>query len=242
MTTARDLITGALTQIQVYAFGEQVANVDIAGGLDVVNSMLDSWSNESLTCYAILEQTGTILPGISSYTIGPGGDFDMTRPLKILDGPGRAYLLDENGDKYPIDVVTQDQWNLITQPNTNSDLPSTLFYDPQFPLGIINIYPEPYQSFPLFWDSYLQLAEFSSLSTLLSFPPGYRKAIQDNLAIELAPYFPSAQITPALVKAAKQSKANVKRTNIRPTVAVYDPEIVAKARGTWDIFTNSYSR
>ncbi len=242
MPTARDLIQGALERIQVYAPGEQASNPDIARGFSELNSMLDSWSNENLTCYAILEQTGTIQPGVSSYTIGPGGAFNMTRPLRILDGPGRAYLLDQNGDKYPLDVVTQDQWNLITQPNTNSDLPSTLFYDPQFPLGIINIYPEPYESFPIFWDSYLQLGDLSSLSTSLSLPPGYEKAIRDNLAIELAPYFPTAQVTPALIQAASKSKANVKRTNIRPTVAAYDPEIVAKARGAWNIYTNSYNR
>jgi hypothetical protein len=242
MTTARDLIQGALEKIQVYATGEQASNPDIARGFSELNSMLDSWSNENLTCYAILEQTGTILPGISSYTIGPGGTFNMTRPLKILDGPGRCYIVDQYGNKYPISVVTQDQWNLITQPFTTSDLPSTLFYDPQYPLGIINIYPTPYQSFPLYWDSYLALAEFASLSGVLTLPPGYEKAIRDNLAVELAPYYPSAQLTPALIRGAAKAKANVKRTNIRSLLAYYDPEIVSKARGAWDIYTNSYNR
>ena len=242
MPTARDIITGALAQIQVYALGEQVTNADIATGFDVVNAMLDSWSNENLTCYAISEQTFNLQVGVSAYTIGSGGTVNLTRPLKIKNGPGCAYLLDQNGDKYPINVVTQDQWNLITQPNTDSDLPSTLFYDPQYPLGIINVYPAPYSTFPIYFDSYLQLTEFSSLSAVLSLPPGYKKAIQDNLAIELAPYFPSAKLTPALAKAASASKANVKRTNIRPTMAVYDPEIVSSPRGAWNIYTNDYNR
>lgn len=242
MTTARDLIQGALERIQVYAPGEQASNPDFARGLSELNSMLDSWSNENLTCYSILQQTGTIIPGVTQYTIGPGGTFNMIRPLRIDSSPGAVYLIDNNGDKYLLDVREQFDFNMISEPNVNSDLPSILFYDPQFPLGIINIYPAPNQSFPLYFDSYLQMADLGSLSAVLSLPPGYEKAIRDNLAIEISPYFPTAVVTDKLENSARKSKANVKRTNIRLNISSYDQAIVAKPRGTWDIYSNSYNR
>jgi hypothetical protein len=237
--TARDIIQGAFEQVRVYAPGETALNADVARAFDVLNSMLDSWSNESLSCYAILEQTGNLHVGITQYTIGIGGTFNMTRPLRLIDGPGAAYILDTNNDKYPIDVVPRDEWNMISQPNVNADLPTTLFYDPQFPLGVINIWPAPNIAYPLFFDSYLQLSEFTSLVSPISFPPGYKKAIQDNLALELSDYFPNAKITQRLIQAAGISKGNIKRTNIRPVRAEYDPELVSKATGTYNIYNDS---
>ena len=168
----------------------------------------------------------------------------MTRPLRLISGLGAAYLLDSNSDKYMLNVVERDEWNIITQPNTNSDLPSTIFYDPQFPLGVINVYPTPYQSFPIYFDSYLQLGDFASLSATVSLPPGYKKALQDNLAIELcSSYKPDGfQIPQQWTRAAGISKGTVKRINTRLMMASFDPAITAKPRGSWNIYTNDYNR
>lgn len=242
--TAQTIITQALRKMNVYAPSETITDSDAQQGLETLNDMLDGWSNDSLSCYAVLEQTFTLLPGIGSYTIGPGGAIDKVRPLKVMFGTGTAYLLDQNGDKYPIEVVPQDKWNLITQPNITSDLPSYLFYDPQYPLGIINLYPLPNIGYPCFFDSYQQLGQFTSLQTLLSLPPGYKKALQDNLAVELWPFFKSEGSTPPanFERDAARSLMKVKRTNIRPSVSVYDPEIIARARGSFNIYTGNYNR
>jgi hypothetical protein len=242
--SALTIITQALRKMGVYAPSETITDSDAQQGLESLNDMLDGWSNDSLSCFAVLEQSFNLLPGVSSYTIGPGGDVDKVRPLKIMFGTGTAYLLDMNNDKYPVEVITRDKFNLVSQPNVNSDLPSFIFYDPQFPLGIINVYPAPNIGYPLFFDSYQQLGAFTSLSTLLSLPPGYKKALQDNLVIDLWPFFKAdaAQIPGNLERDAARSLMKVKRTNIRPSSSVYDPEIIAKARGSFNIFTNNYSR
>src|SRR5579864_478676 len=184
MATAQDMIVEALHQIAAYAPNETPTDSDLEQGLIVLNDMLDSWSNESLTCYAILEQTGQLIAGVASYTIGPGGAFNMTRPLRLIEGPGAAYSVDATGNKYQIDVIPKDEWNMIGN-NTNimnSNFVTTLWYDPQFPLGVINVWPWPNQNAPIYFDSYLQLVDFANLSQAVSLPPGYKKAIQDSLA------------------------------------------------------------
>lgn len=239
--TALECITDALQKIGVYAPGEVVSAADAERGRITLNDMLDSWSNESLMCYAIKENSFLLTPGIAAYTVGLGGAFDTTRPLKILTGPGTCYLQDNNLNNYNINVIPQDQWNLIGTRAVNSNVPDTLFYDPQFPLGIINLFPTPNIAYTLFFDSYLQLVDFTDLTQTLSLPPGYAKAIKDNLAIELHPYFAASQISPIIIESASRSKGNIKRLNTRDNVALYDPEIVSKSTPTYNIYNDSYT-
>ena len=240
MTTAQDIIQDALERIKVYAPGETISDADAERALTRLNDMLDSWSNESLACFANVEQSSALTIGKNSYTIGSGGDFNVTRPLDILVGPGAAYLQDSNGNNFDVNVVTQDRWNQIGNRGTTitSNIPDTLFYDPQYPLGTINIFPTPNLAYMLFWDSRLQLTEFSTLTTTASLPPGYLKALKDNLAIEVWPYFKADGSSPSqdLIAAAMQSKGNIKRTNMKPVIATYDPAIVSRGSSTYNIY------
>lgn len=240
MATAQDVITDALQMLGVYDPTMPLSDSDAQLGLSVLNDMMDSWSNESLSCFAILEQSAPLVPGQQSYTIGPGGNFNMTRPLKIMDGPVSAYVQDGNGNNYPMEVVTRDKWNLYGNRSNvvTSDFPDVLFYDPQFPLGIINVMPFPTIAYTMFWDSYLQLSEFANLSTAISLPPGYKLAMGTNLAVALKPYFADAQLDPIIAARAMDSKGNIKRTNIRPSVAVYDSEIVSRAQVSYNPYTD----
>jgi len=242
MTSALDLISGAFQAVRVYAPGEQLLNPDAAQGFTLLNQMIDSWSNESLTCYAIAEQSGVPAVGKTSYTIGldPTADFNMRRPIKLITGPGAAYLMDTNNNRYPVQVIEQDRWNLIWNlVSVTSNLPDTIFYDPQFPLGIINIFPQPNTSgIRLFWDSYLQLTDFASVNGVVQLPPGYERAIQQNLALELEPYYPTAVISQLLRMQAAESKGNVKRSNVRPVIAVYDKELTRSGHPRYNIYSD----
>lgn len=240
--TALDMITDALQGIGVYAPGEPITAADSELCLQRLNTMVDSWSNESLLTYAILEQSGTLVPGQRQYTIGAGGNFNMTRPLRIIESPGSTYVVDANGNRYNLEVVPRNRWNLIGNlDQVTANFPNTLFYDPQYPLGIINLYPKPNIGWTLYWDSYLQLSDFSELTTQLTLPPGYQAAIQDNLAVELWRFFKpdNAAIPPTTLAIASRSKGNVKRTNVREMLANYDPELVSRANGSYNIYTGS---
>lgn len=236
MTTALDIITDALSEARVYAPGETVGAADAALCLRLLNRMVDSFSNENLTCYANLEQSGLLQPGVASYTLGAGGVFNLPRPIKVTDGPGAAYLQDTQGNNFTVDVVTQDIWNQIGNRTTTSQIPDTLFVDPQYPLAIVNVFPVPSIAYTLFWDSQLPLQSFPTLTTVLTLPPGYEDMLVHNLCIRLKPHFKGAQIDPVIIELANQTRAAVKRTNIRPVEAAYDGEIVSKASGTYNIY------
>ena len=70
MTTALDLITGALRKINVLAAGEVPSNAESADALTVLNDMLDTWATEHLSVFNSNENVLTFTNGKSTYTVG----------------------------------------------------------------------------------------------------------------------------------------------------------------------------
>jgi len=230
--------------MQVYAPGVPIGAADSARMRWVLNNMLDQWSNQSLACYANTEQSFTLVPGQNSYTIGTSGGANIVlpRPIKINTGMGAAYLMDANNNRYPINVIEQDQWNTIGLLTTQSNLPDTLFYDPQFPLGIINIFPQPDIAYNVYFDSRLQFVDLVNTASVFSLPPGYMEAIQNNLTVKAWRYFkkvPISQADPDLVMLAATSLGDIKRTNMRNSPVVYDGAVVSRASSSYNIYSDS---
>lgn len=241
--TALSIITDAFQQIKVYAPGVTLGDADAERGLVCMNEMLDEWSNTPYACFANLEQSFPLVSGKQAYTIGLTGspDITATRPIAILTGMGAAYLVDTNANRYPVNVIQQDQWNTIGKLNTTSQLPDTLFYDPQFPLGILNVFPLPSSTYTMYFDARLQLANLSNLASTFSLPPGYRAAVKNNLCIRLWPYYKQGDPNALLIGLATQSLGDVKRSNIKLSPSPYDGAIVSKAKSAYNIFTDNVS-
>ena len=234
--TASQIVNDALQMLGVYNPGDPVQSGDMITGLSVMNDMLDSWSNENLMVYANQSQAIQLASGVSQYTLGPGGTGGTTRPLSIPPGPGQCYIQDNTGSNYDVQVIDEAIWNQIGLKTNNSDIPDTLWYDPQYPLGVINLFPVPAQPYVLYITATLQLTDFANLQQAISLPPGYKLAITTNLAVALHPYFLEGEINKIIALRASQSRGNVKRTNQRVMTAQYDPEIVSRASPTYNIY------
>lgn len=72
MTTALDLITGALRRINSYSPGETLAATDSQDALDTLNDLLDSMSTEHDAVFGSDENVVTFVGGQYVYTIGQG--------------------------------------------------------------------------------------------------------------------------------------------------------------------------
>ncbi len=242
MTTAQDLINLALWDLGQYAPNETPSSADSALGLVKLNNMLDSWSNEKLACFADLEQSLSLLVGVSQYPLGAGSLYSTVRPLAITTGPGAAYVQDSLGNNFDVNVVERAEWNQIGTRTVTANIPDTIFYDPQFPQGILNVDPVPNMAgYTLYFDSRLPLGNFSSLATVVSLPAGYVAAIEYNLALELMPAFgidPDDKSNKAIVALASKHKGNIKRTNTKLFPVNYDPELVAKSGSTYNVYSD----
>jgi hypothetical protein len=246
MPTALDVIQDGLENTGIFSAGEIIGDADAERCLAILNDMLDSWANESLICFTLLEQSFVLQSNKSVYTIGTtgGADLPMLRPIRINEGPASAYFQDSNLNNYDCEVVTRVAWNLIGSRAIGANIPSKLFYDPQFPLGVINLFPIPNGGLPLtcFFDSYQPISQFTGLAQAVTFPPGYPLAIKKNFALFAGPYFKPDGWTPspALVQQAAEAKAAVKRSNTRNVTIVYDPELSPRASATYNVYRDSY--
>lgn len=79
-TSALDLITGALRNLNALEAGETPNASDSADSLQVLNDMLESWSIEKLLIFSSTENKFVFTPGKYQYTIGNpvGGTFTGT--------------------------------------------------------------------------------------------------------------------------------------------------------------------
>lgn len=217
MATARDIINDALKQIGALAIGETATAEEADDALGVLNDMLDSWRTESLLVYNIDSNVFPFTAGKSYYTIGIGGDFNVERPIRIES----AYVRDSNGNDYKMVTTedSQDYSDLIAKYVT-STIPYLLYDNGNFPLKGLSIWPVPASgTYSLVLWTWGVLAEFDSLNTDIQLPPGYKLAIQNNLAFMLCPRYGITNVA-EIEKAATRTKAQIKRINtVTPTMA-----------------------
>lgn len=212
--TARDLIKSALKLGGVLAVGESPSAEEVNDALVSLNDMLDSFSNENLMIVTNSIEDFATIGGQSSFTMGPGGDFDTVRPMGI-DAAG--YLIPASGAnplERPLDVYSIDEWRLIGIKGMQSTIPHGIFVETEFPLVKINFWPIPSIAQSVRIYSHKQLTNFATLDSVVTLPPGYNQLLKYNLWIVLADEF-GREITPSVSAIANKSKAVVKRTNIK---------------------------
>lgn len=226
VTTARDLIEKSLKEILVLGVQDTLTALELQDGLDALNLMLDSWWLEKLAVFALRRESFALTNNVATYTIGTGGAFNTTRPVRLFN----AFVRYNNVD-FPLVLIDNVTYDSIPY-KANGGLPQVLFYDPQYPLASINLYPVPSPAgMTLFIDSYLQIRSFTSLTDAIDLPPGYARAIIKNLAVEQAPQY-NKTVTKDLAAQAAVSKGAIKRNNQVQIVSTFDPAILGNYQGS----------
>lgn len=224
MATARDLIKGSLRVLGVIATGETPSAEESNDALSALNDMLDSWSNERLIIYTKTEETFTLTPSQGRYSMGSGGNFNTTRPIKIENAVIEIAGTSPTSE-VPVRIVPKEQWVYINVKDTTSNIPTVLYAEGSYPLEYINLYPVPSVANSLTLWTIKPLTTLTNLSTSLSLPQGYLRALKFNLAKELAPEY-GVTLTPEAAMIAMESKANIKRNNITERLLGSDPALL----------------
>lgn len=225
---ASTLIKASIRLLGAYAPGETPPDEDIQDGLEALNMMLDSWGLNRNMVYALTRESFTLTPGTGVYTMGSGGTLSTTRPLDIQS----AYVRDEAGNDYPVDVRSDmEEYNAIVS-KTTQGLPYRLWYDTQNTLGKLYLQYAPDKAYTLFVDSWKTISQVASSSTTISLPPGYERAIKYNLAIELAPEY-GISVSDEVAYIAKESKKDIENINAPKPVAGF--EIPSRRSGVFNI-------
>jgi len=212
VTTAVDLITLALKDIGALGIGQAISAEDTADALATLNMMLEQWSEERLSVYHLVD-TAHQSNGSVSYTVGPGGDFNIPRPIKInaayarLQSSGAGSAVD-----YRISMIAAREDYARISLKTLSSFPEYAFYDSDFPMGNLFLYPVPNSSYELHIVTMDTLPQFATAGLTVNLPGAYMAAIRYGLACYLAPSY-QLPISPDLKALAMNAKRVIKRAN-----------------------------
>lgn len=233
---AVDVITSALRLINVLASGETPTAAEAADSLVVLQGMLDTWNSERLMIYTIPRLVFNLTTGQQSYNLGSNPpnvwDFNYPRPARI-ERIGIIWLGDVNQPlELPLQYLTYEQWANIPVKNITSSLPQYVWDDGGYPFRSLNFWPIPNTNDQVTIYPWSAVTLPTTLTSLMSFPPGYFQAFRYNLAVMLAAEFPMVppQIMQTVMQIAAQSKAAIKSMNMPILDLTVDPALTPQGK------------
>ena len=231
-----DLINSSLRLIGVLASGEVPSGPESQDALLILQQMIDSWVTERMMTFTININEFPLVPSQQVYTLGSGGNFNIARPTRIermsivnLANPAQPLEL-------PIEMLSDEQWQTeVPVKLVTSTLPLYVYDDGAFPLRNLSFYPIPQVVVNTRIYSWAPAISFTDLTTDVTFPPGYLKAIRYNLAVDLMAEFPG---NPALfgqvAQIAAETKGKIKILNAPDVQSAVDQSLVDPEGGYYD--------
>lgn len=186
MTTPLDIINQAMKKAGVLGIGQTASAEDNNDAFQDLNDMIAQWRRKRWLVWheVTISKTST---GAQSYTVGPGGDFNVARPDRLEAAFCRQLVNTvPNQVDYPLSIIeAREIYNDIAL-KTLSSFPSYIFYDSAYPLGSVYPWPIPQADiYAIHITLKSDLVAFSTLNEVISMPPEYVAALKYNLAIRL---------------------------------------------------------
>lgn len=216
MTTAYDVVRGALRLIGVVTPIDPPSAEEADDALAVMNQMLASWSSTRFASASVPLTSFALTAGDGEYTIGDGGNINTIQPTGIY----RAHVTN-GGLDYPVRLISLGEYQDIADKSASGDIPQVMAIRPGYPLATLYLYPVPGAGNTLVLDKVAPLADLA-LSDDMPYPPVAIRAIRYNLAIELAPEY-GAKVPSEIVAIADQSMQAWRRVNLQIPAARIDP-------------------
>lgn len=182
--TGQSLVTAALLKAGVTAKGRPPDSFDLSSALSDLNDMIAAWNTERWIIWDLLD-VSFISTGAATYSIGPGGNYDIPRRPDALRAGYVRQLNTTSGQRIntPLKIIpSREEFSRLSLPTLVS-FPQALFLDSSYPLGLIHSYPLPnaaiYEIHVIIPNHIIAVVAGTNLSVL---PPHYIPAFKFNLA------------------------------------------------------------
>lgn len=242
MTTGLDIVTQALKKSGILGSGGTASAADQNDALADLNDMLAQARTEKFMTWAELD-VGFVSTGAMFYTVGPGGDYNVTpRPSKIQ----AAYVrqLQNNGldVDQPIKVIdARENYSQIATKQLIS-FPQAVFLDTQIPLAKLYVYPVPNASI---YEVHLLFKDTMPVVTLQSvldgvFPEIYIPWMKFNLALRLRQgYGKGMKPDQSLITLAQEARDVIMQNNLQ-IVELTMPSAVMPRNNGYNIYSDQF--
>lgn len=236
MSTVADLIQDALLELGILDPVETLSAQEANIALRWLNRMIGQWNSEGLMIYTVDRQVFSLTVGQQSYTMGPGGNFNVARPVFVKMASVQNPALTQPVE-IALQILTDEEWRGMAVKNTPGTFPTCMWANGNVPLNTLYFWPIPQSVYEVVLYTWGQTSAFSAVTDTVVFPPGYEEAIVTNLAVRLASGY-SKQPSPDLVNRAMQAKALIESFNLEPLFTSADSALLS--RGGNSIATRSF--
>lgn len=233
-TTPGDIITLALKTANVVGVGQTPEAEDINDSFNLLNMLLAQLQRRRYFVYGL---TTTSFQGNNSisYTVGPGGNFNIPRPAKIES----AFFRQNNTTSYPVDypleiLRSQEDYNRISLKTLNA-FPRYAFYDQAYPMGHLFVWPVPNNTYTVFISTITQIQQFNTVADQIAMPPEYSAALMWNLVLELYPFY-GLPVNPVVVGKAEASLRIIEEANVQIPQLMMPPALKNNRGSTYNIY------
>jgi hypothetical protein len=238
--TLRDIIKTALRKIGVLQPGEEPAQQQVNDALFVLQDIVDEWSNKRLMIHTVKPYYFPTLPNKDTYSLGPGGDWDLPRPMSLLKAkwmyqPGVVNGI-ETGIALDLKKLDYTWYSDIRNRGIQSQIPQYIFTDGDYPTREVKLWFVP--NVPGTVETWLwqPIDVAIDLDEELSLPQGYERALIYTAAVDLCPEY-GKEVTPVLDALKKQSLAAVSRKNIDVPHPTRDKRLPSNRDGAFNYIT-----
>ena len=212
----QNIIDLALKDAGIIGVGQTALAEDMNDALTRLNMLMAQWANKRYLVYQLtnLQITST---GAQSYTVGPGGDFNIpVRPDRLENGCYFRQLVQSSPNQvdYPLELLESwEDYNRIVLKALQT-FPGYVFYDPGYPLA--TVYPWPVPQPAIYLINLLVkgnvVQQFTSLTEQIVLPNEYLMAIYLTLANILRTAY-RLPVDPDLVQRAKEAREVIRGSN-----------------------------
>ena len=227
MATGLEIVQDSLYACGAYGVGDPLSDADAQLVLRRFNRMIESWANDGLTLFDLVADTLTMVAGTASYSTTSLAS--TLRPASI-----DSCYVTLSGIDYPVRLIDNQTYQDFRY-KAATGTPEAMYPNANATDWTMSFYPTPNAAYVATVVVRRLLATTRiTLASTFTGPPGYEKAMVDNLAVDIGPSFgrPADQIT---VRAAQNSLSAIKAANYIP-LEMYSPFV--GRRGNWsDIFS-----
>lgn len=210
----KDLLRSSFRLIQEMAPGQTANTDDNTDAIFVLNAMLDAFPVQRLNCFTESISAYTLVANQPSYTIGPTGDFNVVRPIRIDNASIVLNPLSTLPIEIPLHIVrSESEWQEVSIKAITSPISWSLYNDEAFPLSTLKLYPISSAANGLILYTRQAFTAFAAISDTVVLPPGYADFIRYNLAVRLAPEW-GRVLRADVLERARETKFAVMQNNI----------------------------
>ena len=184
------IIQDAYFDAGLIGVGQLVNGEQIVMGMRKLTDLINLWQTQGLKLWLNVDTSITLVAGTSTYTLGPSGTVDMTKPLRVVE----AYYMDANGIRRPLTPLAWADYVRLSTVNQSGSV-NSYFVNKQATLLSVLFWPAPDTTAATGTGHLVlqtQVTNFINLTETMNFPLEWRIALRWGLADELATGQPQA--------------------------------------------------